>query len=320
MSDSGSFDSRRAGRQAVAWLLLLLLTAAGPAAARTSQGGASGQASGSSGDTPQGGTPSQGGASGSDTPRDQAGAPVSPAPPPPPPPPPPGGPAAATTAPGTAAAPGTTATPAMPSGSPTPPAAAGPAGAVGGLAPSDRISVEVMQMNPDVGELHLDIANNVLSLTLDQAVEIALRRNLALILQRYLRNDARLGVPQALGIYDLNLTGLAGASESKSPAVSQTISSKSSTQEVKAGLAQLFPSGGNLTFTWDNAQQRRGLRAELDLQFHSAAAQGLRQHGDGPGNPARPQHQLRQPRHVRVAVDHRLGAGDHRLLVPGQCP
>jgi outer membrane protein TolC len=109
-------------------------------------------------------------------------------------------------------------------------------------------------MNPEVGELHLDIANNVLSLTLDQAVEIALRRNLALILQRYIRNEARLGVPQALGIYDLNLTGFAGATESKSPAVSQTVSSKSSAQEVKAGLAQLFPSGGNLSFTWDNTR------------------------------------------------------------------
>jgi outer membrane protein TolC len=255
MSDLGSFDSRRACRQAVAWLLLLLLTAAGPASARASQGGTPGQGGSGSAGTPQGGGASgQAGGATSDTPRDQAGAPVSPAPPPPPPPPPPGGPPAATAAPGTPAAPGTTATPAMPTGTPTPPAAAGPPGAVGGLAPSDRISVDVLQMNPEVGELHLDIANNVLSLTLDQAVEIALRRNLALILQRYIRNEARLGVPQALGIYDLNLTGLAGATESKSPAVSQTISSKSSAEEVKAGLAQLFPSGGNLSFTWDNTR------------------------------------------------------------------
>jgi outer membrane protein len=259
----GSFDSRRACRRAVAWLLLLLLTAAGPASARTSQGVTPGQGGGGNADTPQGGGASgQAGGGSSDTPRDQAGAPVSPAPPPPPPPPPPGGPPAATAAPGTTAAPatatapGTTATPAMPAGSPTPPAAAGPPGAVGGLAPSDRISVDVMQMNPEVGELHLDIANNVLSLTLDQAVEIALRRNLALILQRYIRNEARFGVPQALGIYDLNLTGLAGVSASKSPPTSQSISSKSSGQELKLGLGQLFPSGGNLSFSWDEVRDK----------------------------------------------------------------
>jgi outer membrane protein len=251
MSDLGIFDPRRACRQAVAWLLLLLLTAAGPAAsARTSQGGAAGQ----------GGSSSSGS---SDTPRDQAGAPVSPAPPPPPPPPPPGGPPAATAAtaatgasaaPATATAPGGTTV--APPATPTPPAAAGPPGAVGGLAPSDRISVDVLQMDPEVGELHLDIANNVLSLTLDQAVEIALRRNLALILQRYIRNEARLGVPQALGIYDLNLTGLAGASQTKFPPTSQTIASQSREQELKVGVAQLFPTGGNLSFSWDELRDK----------------------------------------------------------------
>jgi outer membrane protein len=259
MSDLGNFDPRQACRQAVAWLLLLLLTAAGPASARTSQGGTPGQGAGGSAGTPQGGGASgqAGSGSSSDTPRDQAGAPVSPAPPPPPPPPPPGGPPAPGTTAASGAASAAPGTSAAPPATPTPPAAAGPPGAVGGLAPSDRISVDVMQMNPEVGELHLDIANDVLSLTLDQAVEIALRRNLALILQRYIRNEARLGVPQALGIYDLNLTGLAGLSESKSPPTSQTISSQSSTQELKAGLAQLFPSGGNLSFTWDNFRSKQ---------------------------------------------------------------
>ena len=129
----------------------------------------------------------------------------------------------------------------------------GVGGAVGGVTPSaDRIVVDVMQMNPEVGELHLDIANNVLSLTLDQAVEIALRRNLPLTLQRYIRNEARLGVLQALGIYDLNLTADASASESKSSATSQGTAAKATNQDVRVGLSQLFPSGGNLSFSWDN--------------------------------------------------------------------
>src|ERR1700674_1769013 len=240
-----NFDSRQVRRQALAWLLLLLI-AAGPAAAQTAPGGTPSQASGASGGPP----------------RDQGGAPVPPAPPPAPPPPPPGPPLSApvgsvpgaTPPPSTTPAPGTPAAAATAEVAPAP-AAAGPAGAVGGLAPSaDRTSVDVLQLNPEVGELHLDIANNVLSLTLDQAVEIALRRNLALILQRYIRNEARDSVLQALGIYDLNLTGLgrASASAAKNPPPNQGTASKSSGQEVKVGLAQLLPTGGNVGFIWDN--------------------------------------------------------------------
>ncbi|HLX08493.1 MAG TPA: TolC family protein [Thermoanaerobaculia bacterium] len=205
MRNADSFDSRTAGRRAVAWLLLLVLplTAAGPlAAARPPQGGAS------------------------------------PAPAPSEPP---------AQAPAAAADQGMPAAPAAPE-----PVANGvPAGAVGGLAPSDRITVDVLQMDPEVGELHLDIANNVLSLTLDQAVEIALRRNLALILQRYLRNEARLGVPQALGIYDLNLTGNASAMSNRIP-ITATTNGNETSRDFNLGLSQLVPTGGTATVTWDN--------------------------------------------------------------------
>ncbi|MBV8199175.1 MAG: hypothetical protein JOZ15_00995, partial [Acidobacteria bacterium] len=52
MSNFGSFDSRQVCRQAVAWLVLLL-TAAGPGAARLPQGGSSGASSGGSGSAAQ---------------------------------------------------------------------------------------------------------------------------------------------------------------------------------------------------------------------------------------------------------------------------
>jgi outer membrane protein len=274
MSQFASFDSRQACRQAVAWLLLLLI-AAGPGAARTPQSGAAGTASGgnagtsgsadSSGTTPDT-TPAAGAAPAAPaapaTPAAPA-APVAPATP--------AGPAApgSAAAPDSAAAPGGSAAPGAagtPGSSATPPeqapapapagaTAGGPAGAVGGLAPADRISVDVLQMNPEVGELHLDIANNVMSLTLDQAVEIALRRNLSLTLQRYIRNEARLGVIQALGIYDLTFTGDASAGESKSAATTQGTASKASSQDVKLALSQLVPTGGTASFSWDNPRQ-----------------------------------------------------------------
>jgi outer membrane protein len=249
-------DARRACRQALAWLLVLAV-AAGPAAARPQQ-------------------------SGSTAGPDQPPAPASPPPAEPgtnpapaaPAAPPAAAPAAApegTPAPATPAAPGAPATPAAPGapgapaapGAPSPPpasppapggATAGPAGAVGGLAPSDRIQLDVMAMNPEAQELQLDIRNNMLVLTLDQAVEIALRRNLALVLQRYIRNEARLGVLQALGIYDLNLTGDASYTYSKSPQVSQASTSLSKTEVWNAGLSQLIPAGGTLAFNWNNTR------------------------------------------------------------------
>jgi outer membrane protein len=232
MSKFGSFDSRQVCRQAVSWLLLLLIAAGPGAVAQARQGGSSGAASGSAGSS-----------SGAQPEAAPANAPP------------------ASTAPANAAPAGSAAPPPAPgadaaaaSATPTPPPAtgSGPAGAVGGLAPSDRITVDVLQMNPEVGELHLDIANNVMSLTLDQAVEIALRRNLALVLQRYIRNEARLGVPQALGIYDLTITGDASVSSSKNSPTSQASFSKQSAQDVKIALSQLVPTGGTLNFTWDN--------------------------------------------------------------------
>ena len=234
MSQFASFDSRQGRRQAVAWLLLLL-TAAGPGAASARQGGNDAAAVPAAQASPPEAMPAQPTPA---QPTPAQAAPVQPTPDQATPTPP------GSTAPVTAAPPAAQ----TPAGA----SAGGPAGAVGGLAPADRISVDVLEMNPEVGELHLDIANNVMSLTLDQAVEIALRRNLALILQRYIRNEARLGVPQALGIYDLTITGDASATESKSPATSQGTASKSTSQDVRAALSQLFPSGGTLNFTWDN--------------------------------------------------------------------
>lgn len=44
-------------------------------------------------------------------------------------------------------------------------------------------------------------------LTLDEAIEIALQRNLGLVVQRYSRAQAGLGIQQAMGAYDLGLRG-----------------------------------------------------------------------------------------------------------------
>jgi outer membrane protein len=273
MSELCGFDSRQVCRQALAWLLLLA-TAAGPAAAGPQQGGPPGQA-GASGSTPQDqapapaspapAAPAQPAPSSPPAANPAPQAPAAPEPATPPAAPPPATPstsaapiAPVTPAPGSpqANAPAAAAAPGSPqAGAATAPAAPGsPAGAVGGLAPSDRVQIDVMTMNPEAQELHLDISNNVLSLTLDQAVEIGLRRNLALVLQRYIRNEARLGVLQALGIYDLTLTADPSYTYSKSPQVSRFSTSVAKTETFNLGLTQLFPAGGNLAFNWNNTR------------------------------------------------------------------
>jgi outer membrane protein len=145
-----------------------------------------------------------------------------------------------------------------PTATPTPtPAAGGEAGSVGGPMRQDALTVDVWALNPDAQELHLDIRNDVLNLTLDQAVEIALRRNLALVLQRYIRNEARLGITQALGQYDLGLSGLLQYSSQKESGIiaEEDGFSSATTAEWKVGLNQLTPSGATVGVTWDNLRQ-----------------------------------------------------------------
>jgi outer membrane protein len=130
-------------------------------------------------------------------------------------------------------------------------AVAGPEASPGGL------TVDVWALDPDVQELHLDVRDNLLNLTLEQAVEVALRRNLALVLQRYIRNEARLGVEQALGLYDLNLTGLLQYNTQKEAAAAESPENPTSesTLEWKLGLTQQLPSGASANVTWDNLRE-----------------------------------------------------------------
>jgi outer membrane protein TolC len=84
-------------------------------------------------------------------------------------------------------------------------------------------------------------------LTLDEAIELALQRNLGLAVQRYTRAQARLGIQQALGIYDFGLGATATKSHDESPLASslegvavQTSDSSSAT----LGISRLLPTGG----------------------------------------------------------------------------
>jgi outer membrane protein len=101
----------------------------------------------------------------------------------------------------------------------------------------------------------VDIKDGAILLTLDEAVELALRQNLGLSIQRYTRTRSRLGVDQTLGIYDLLASALAYGEDRQTPTLSALEASQSNLQRLNFGVDQLFPTGGNLNLGWANSRR-----------------------------------------------------------------
>jgi len=86
-----------------------------------------------------------------------------------------------------------------------------------------------------------------LHLTLDDAVSIALRRNLGLVIERYNWVQSNHGVLQSLGIYDLMFSGGGQYRDTTSPTVAayeDTPVTQETAQSFQLNLAQLIPTGG----------------------------------------------------------------------------
>jgi outer membrane protein len=126
------------------------------------------------------------------------------------------------------------------------------AGAAGAQEPQQ---IRVDSTAPPVEAAGVDIQDGAVLLTLDEAVEIALRQNLGLSIQRYTRNRARLAVGRELGIYDLRASALLSADDTETPTGSQLEASATNIQRFNAGFDQLFPTGGNLNVGWNNSRR-----------------------------------------------------------------
>ncbi|MFL6290770.1 MAG: TolC family protein, partial [Thermoanaerobaculia bacterium] len=147
------------------------------------------------------------------------------------------------------------------------------AGAAGAQEPQQ---IKVDATAPPVEATGVEVRDGAVLLTLDEAVEIALRQNLGLSIQRYTRNRARLGIDQTLGIYDLLARADLYAEDSKSPTISRLQASQSNEQRFNFGFNQLFPTGGNLDLGWSNIRQESnnpfatvnpGYRSGLEFRF-----------------------------------------------------
>ena len=97
-------------------------------------------------------------------------------------------------------------------------------------------------------ELDLEVTEDGVELTLDQLVTMALRRNLALVVERYRRNQTDLRIQEALGIYDFNIDVQSAIGEDSNP-ISSTLQIATGSidfefQQVDTTLSQLFSTGG----------------------------------------------------------------------------
>jgi outer membrane protein len=102
----------------------------------------------------------------------------------------------------------------------------------------------------------LDIRDNAIQLSLDQAVTLAVERNLGIAVQRYTRVQDWLGIYQSLGIYDLLLNADALANNTNSPTLSSIAASQSEEQDLDVSLAQLLPTGGTFSLGWRNSRSK----------------------------------------------------------------
>lgn len=103
----------------------------------------------------------------------------------------------------------------------------------------------------------LSLTGETLELSLDRAVEIALERNLGLLLQHYDFAQTLHREMLELSIYDLGLSADAAISEAASPATSTLAGARvvqTESADLNFGLSQLTPFGGLATLNWVNSE------------------------------------------------------------------
>lgn len=110
-------------------------------------------------------------------------------------------------------------------------------------------------IQPVPGAAALRIQDGEIRLTLDEAIRLAVERNLTVRTQTFARERARLGIDQAMGIYDFNLTAGVSTSEDESPSASNLDGAqiqKTESTSTSVGGTQLLPSGALASVNFPN--------------------------------------------------------------------
>lgn len=144
---------------------------------------------------------------------------------------------------------------------------------IGGLAPSPASAQDTgmpitvaTAVGPEVGIAELRVKGEEIHLTLEEAVELALSRNLNLRTQRYSREQARLGIEEATGIYDFNLLAALSTSSVENPAASNLDGADVQEQDrstFSVGGSQLVPTGGVFGVSFPNGRYETNSRFSL---------------------------------------------------------
>ena len=124
--------------------------------------------------------------------------------------------------------------------------------------PADPILVSPQQQDLSVPP-SLSIQEGTLQLGLDDAIAIALERNLSLVVERFAQEEATLAIQQNKGIYDLFTTADFQKLADTSPAASNldgALVQEFELMDLDLGLEQLVSTGGRVRFDWDNNEQK----------------------------------------------------------------
>jgi len=121
-----------------------------------------------------------------------------------------------------------------------------------GLAGAAELQVSTAPQAPTDAAPEVRTENGALLLTIEEAVTVALQRNLGIAVQRYSREASRLGIQQNLGIYDLGLSADTTYTDTESLSQSGLSTSSAKVGTFDINLAQLVPTGGTFAFGWQN--------------------------------------------------------------------
>ncbi len=112
-------------------------------------------------------------------------------------------------------------------------------------------------------EPELDIADGQLLLDLDEAIAIALKNNLGLLVQRYQRSQSLFRIDQEYGIYDTVLGVNANVNSDSRPSASQLDGALVTENETITGSVELrkpVASGGEFSIDWQNSRSQSNSR------------------------------------------------------------
>jgi outer membrane protein TolC len=149
--------------------------------------------------------------------------------------------------------------------------------AAGAPAAGEQVRLEPTSLDA-LDPAGLDVGEDGIRLSLDQAVEIALRRNLGLVIERYNWIQAREGVLQSLGIYDLGAFATVSTADSTAPSgqVVEGVGTITSKREsLNLGLRQLVPTGGLIDVTFLDATRTESNNRNLPLNPLYSASSGI---------------------------------------------